>query len=210
MSPQVPDNFAKRVVSTHPSQLFTLDIDPGDIKFETQDPGEKVYVKARASILVNVGWIFNFVFFALLPFAIFLGFQYFEFDININQYISNLVLIILAGFYYSGIITSAFMSFLDWYYDIYLITNERIIHIVFDPLKTYKITEAKLENIELVEERTIGLLPNLFNYGDLRITTAATRGLFKFKNVPDPTWFRDIVIDLSKYVKTHRHGKRTN
>jgi hypothetical protein len=113
-------------------------------------------------------------------------------------------LIVVLVVYYSILITYLLFNFTDWYYDIFLVTNERIINIEFSPLKRHRISEARLRNIEDVSETVIGLFPSLFNYGDVKVQTAGRHDLFVFRGVPDPAWFRDVIMDLSKFSRGGR------
>lgn len=205
--PQIPASKAMEIVRDHPDKLFTIDINPQDFRFENQHPGEKVFVKIRASILVNIGWIFTTVFWSVLPFVAGIIYFWQPYRIEFDSLFSIELAVLIGLIYYSVILTNAFFKFLDWYYDIYLITNERVLHILFDPLKSYKVSEATLSDIEIVEEKTVGLLPSLFNYGDVRVTTAATKGSFKFLMIPEPSWFRKIIIHLSKEAR-REYGNR--
>ncbi len=56
------------------------------------------------------------------------------------------------------------------------------------------------DNIQDISQKVLGFLPAAFNYGDIRIQTASERNQFYLKAVPDPTWFRDVISDLSKLV----------
>ena len=91
--------------------------------------------------------------------------------------------------------------FIDWYFDIYLVTSERIIHSEFQILKGKTLSEAPLKNIQDVQQKIIGFFPSMFNYGDVIVQTAAEKGKFDFKSVPDPTWFMNVISDLAKLAE---------
>ena len=96
------------------------------------------------------------------------------------------------------------MQFIKWYYNLYLVTSERIIHYFFRPLGGYKVAETEIENIQDVSQASIGFLPNIFGYGDIMVQTASIKNKFFFKAVPHPIWFRDVIADLSRLVKDDR------
>ncbi len=177
-----------------------ISVYPKKVRFQTQNPGERVYIVARAHIITNLGWIFKIIFFSLIPVAIMYFFSYFAIQITFIN--SDMLVLIIMGFYLS-LITNAFMNFLTWYYNIYLVTNERILHYFFRPLTGYKVAETEIENIQDVSQASIGFFPNIFGYGDIMIQTASTRNKFYFKAIPKPVWFRDVIADLSRLVRTN-------
>lgn len=173
---------------------------PDDMEFETQNPSERVYIMLRRHIFTNFGWIISTFFSSLAPIAFFIVLAYFKidfierFDLKPGYIFGAVVL------WYLFVFTRSFMKFLDWYFNMYVITNERIIDFDFDPFAYHKISEAGLENIEDATQETIGFLPMLFNYGDVYIQTAAERREFDFHSVPNPSWLRDKIMDLRDLV----------
>jgi len=93
------------------------------------------------------------------------------------------------------------MGFLDWYFNIYLVTNERVIDFDFNAFAYHKISETGLENIVDATQETIGFFPMIFNYGDVYIQTAGERREFDFLAVTNPSWVRDKIMDLRDLVK---------
>ncbi len=182
---------------------------PSSVTFATQNPDEKVYVLVRRHWLTNVSWVVKNFFYSLIPIIVFLLINFassirlftFEFDfIGLRAYI----IIILA--YYSLIFSNIMINFFDWYFDPYIVTNDRVVDYNFVPFRNYTVKEADLENIEDVKEKSGGFFANLFDYGDVTITTAAKDGEQVFKSVPKPTKVRDIISDLSKIAKTFQYG----
>lgn len=201
--PQVSSNPLMDIMRNKPSMIGSIDVAP-DIAFENQNPGEKVFIKARAHPIVNFGWVLNVSFMAVLPLLAYVGYQYIPFNFDLLDYVPIYTIGVMLLMYYSVVYTNAFFSFIDWYFDLYLVTDHRIINIQFEPLKDHKITESKLADIEHIEESVVGLFPQIFNYGDLKVSTAARRGLFYLRSVPRPAWFRNILTDLSNYLRRYR------
>ena len=92
------------------------------------------------------------------------------------------------------------MKFLDWYFNIYVITSERVIDFDFNPFAYHKISETNLNNIVDATQESIGFLPMLFNYGDIYIQTAGEKREFDFLAVSKPTWVRDKIMDLRDMI----------
>lgn len=201
----VPESAKRSVVSRilprRESRAFgSINVYPRKIAFETQNPGEKVYILARAHIITNFGWMIRVAALSTLPLLIFIFVDYFE--VSLEFIPPNLTGLMVIS-YYISIASVAIQNLMNWYYNIYLVTSERIIDYDFRALSAYKISEAEIENIQDVSQMSIGFLPNLFGYGDVVVQTAATRNRFYFRAVPKPVWFRDVIADLAALVRTN-------
>jgi len=94
---------------------------------------------------------------------------------------------ILGGlFWYLTTFAFAFEKFLSWYFDVYIITDERVVDIDFNNLLNKKFSEAKLSMIQDVTSRQIGMGQTMFNYGQVLIQTAAEINELRFDNIPNP------------------------
>ncbi len=183
--------------------LSGYEILPKGVKFATQNSFEKVFVLLRPHVLTNIGWILTSGVIFVIPFI--LVYLVYTFEIPVSDFISIQKQIIIIAIYYSFLLTYVVFNFLDWYFDIYLVTNQRVIDYEFTPVSSYHIFEVALEDIQDIRDSTIGFLPSIFNYGNVIISSAAERGSFKFTAVPSPSRFRDIIGDLSYKVKTLGH-----
>ena len=169
---------------------------PENITFETQNPGEKVYLLLRRHITTNLGWIISFIGAMVLPIFIFVLAILTNFNIKQIIHIKTSYLLVVISLWYLLNLTGALMKFLDWYYNVYLITNERVIDFDFNPFAYHKISETSLENIVDATQETIGFLPMLFDFGDVYVQTAGTKQEFDFTAVSKPGWVRDKIMDL--------------
>lgn len=93
----------------------------------------------------------------------------------------------LSLFWYLIVMGYIFESFLLWFFNVYIVTDERIIDIDFLSLIYRNISAAKIDNIEDITAVSSGAMQSLFDYGVVRIQTAAERTEFEFENVPHPT-----------------------
>lgn len=173
---------------------------PERLEFETQNPNERVFIMLRRHIVTNLGWIITSVFSVLIPLGINLLLKWFDIDIyemlNLEEvYVLGVILI-----WYLLILTNSLMKFLDWYFNIYVITSERVMDFDFSPFAYHKISETSLNNIVDATQESIGFLPMLFNYGDIYIQTSGEKREFDFLAVSKPTWVRDKIMDLRDMI----------
>ncbi|MBT3249572.1 MAG: PH domain-containing protein [Candidatus Pacebacteria bacterium] len=77
-------------------------------------------------------------------------------------------------------------SFLTWFYNVYIITDERIIDIDFLSLIYKNVSAAKIDKVEDITAVTSGVAQSIFDYGTVHIQTAAEKSEFEFEDVPHP------------------------
>jgi hypothetical protein len=108
--------------------------------------------------------------------------------INFLHFMENLFLIFIW--------MTFFVIWIDFYFDVWIITNERIVNINQKGLFSRVVSELELENIQDITTEVYGMIPTFFNYGNLYVQTAAERERFLFRNVPDPYRIKDEIMNL--------------
>jgi len=164
--------------------------------FATQDPDEELYIIARKSLITNIGWVFRDSVLLILPgaIAIFLA----NSGINLFNIIPMTYQMLLLLTYYALVAGDIVINMSNWFFNVLIVTNKRILTYRFKIFASKKVSEANLINIEDVSQTTVGVLPSFFNYGDLLVQTAGQRNKFVIESVSRPTWLRDILVDLSR------------
>lgn len=172
-----------------------LVVNPSGVRFATQDTDEEVFVILRRAVITNFGWAMSAAFYALLPIILLAILTYF--DLNVRDTFPRGYIWVPPLLYYSALLTYILVKFNDWFFNLIIVTNKRLLFYSFSPLTTYRVSETYLENIQDVSQSTIGFFPSIFNYGDLLVQTASQRTKFVIKNIPRPTWVRNILVDLA-------------
>ena len=152
--------------------------------FESQISGEQILLILRAHQITNLPWILLAAIIALLP-LIFTALGIITQIDKLFQISGNLVFGFLV-IYYLFIFAFVFQSFLTWYFNVYLVTNKRIVDTDFVPLFYQKISSCELGKIEDITASINGLLQSTFNFGDLELQTAGEKNEFKFVNIYNP------------------------
>lgn len=161
---------------------------PEKINFETKEKDEKVVLLLRQHPIVNLGWILMAIIMLLIPTGVgMLGI--------FSSFPSKFKLIIDLTWY---LITFAFImeSFLDWFFNVYIVTNLRIVDIDFVNLIYKNVSDANIDKIQDVSYNMGGVARTIFNYGDVVIQTAAEISEFDFAAVPNPAKVAKIIEDL--------------
>jgi hypothetical protein len=171
---------------------------PGNIK------NEKVLKIYRRDFFVLFKKVLFFLLLLILP-ALFFYLIVVNFDEFIFQgAISYPLSIIFASFYYIFIWLFFFFSFIDYYLDVWIITNERIIDIQQRGFFSRIISEQRLYRIQDVTSEVHGLFPTVFKYGNVYVQTAGSKQRFFFNEIPNPEKVRDTIIKLiERHKKIH-------
>jgi uncharacterized membrane protein YdbT with pleckstrin-like domain len=94
----------------------------------------------------------------------------------------------------------AFFIWIDYYFDVWVVTDKRIINIEQRGLFARNVSELNLERIQDVTTEVHGFLPTMFNFGDVYIQTAAETKRFEFQKVPNPYFIKDTIMQKKAEV----------
>jgi len=92
----------------------------------------------------------------------------------------------------------AFLIWVDYFFDVWIITSERVVNIEQKGLFIREVSELKYSKIQDVTSEVEGFFPTVLNYGDVRIQTAGEEAHFIFRQVPDPYGIKNIIMELHK------------
>ena len=162
----------------------------------TQHPGEKVEFSLRRHPIVFLGPTFVFLLLAALPFAaraVFLQGGALE----LPNALADAGLKLIMATYYLGILVFYLSEFTDYYLDINIVTNDRILDINQKGLFGRSVSELDLTRIQDVNSVIKGIIPTLLNYGTVTVETAASEENFVFEQVPNPHGVRQRIIEMA-------------
>lgn len=176
----------------HPMQekkpLSSFLFAPSGINFETMEEEEKVVLFLRKHLITNIPWMFMGLLMLMVPTVVS--------ALGISGSIpSNFRFIFVLMWY---LITMAYVleSFLTWFFNVYIVTDERIIDIDFYNLIYKEVSDANIDRIQDVTYKMGGVIRTLFNYGDVLIQTASEVPNFDFLAVPKPDMVARVLQDL--------------
>lgn len=165
-----------------------------------KEPGEKVIMLLRRHWFVILFRIFFFCLSGILPLLL-----YFLANDLFNQIASSelgyIILVLFISTYYLYIWLFLFAAFVDYYLDIWIVTNRRILNIEQKGLFNRVVAEQRLYRIQDVASELKGILPTLFNYGTVHIQTAGEHPRFVFKEVSDPRHVAKKIMMMAEQSK---------
>ena len=151
---------------------------PPNTYFETQEDGEEVVLFLRQHPIVNVPWIILVILALTIP-SVFIFFPpYTALPAGFQYVVSLMWYLFVTGF--------ALSKFMSWFFNIYIVTDERIVDIDFVNILYRKVSTAKITEIQDVNVIASGAFETFFNYGSITIQTAAEIPEFEFMKIPKP------------------------
>lgn len=168
---------------------------------------EKIVKILRRDIFILVKKVLFFVVLIILPLAAFYLMMLSQPGL-LNGIIFYPLIILGISSYYLFIWVFLFFSFIDYYLDVWIITDERIIDVQQKGFFARTISEQRLYRVQDITSEVHGFFPTIFKYGEVHIQTAGTKQRFLFHEVPRPEKVRNIIIKLSERSKNrHNIGK---
>ena len=146
---------------------------------------ERLILFLRRHIIVLVGKWLMYLLLALVPVAIYFFLQNFQHQIINNKNIYPF-LFLLASVYYLYTAMFLFSAFIDYYLDVWIVTDQRIVNIEQRGLFNREIAEQDLDRIQDVSGLQKGVLQTFFSFGDVHIQTAGEVQKFIFRQVANP------------------------
>ncbi len=108
------------------------------------------------------------------------------------------ILVLIAGVYLLSVSLFFYSYFIDFYLDIFFVTNDRLVDVNQNNLFARTVSEVDLYRIQDITSEVKGIFQQLFDYGTITIQTAATEPKFVVYKVPDPHGLRQKLLDLAE------------
>lgn len=155
---------------------------PQDAHFAGEQNDEEIILLMRAHIITTVPWIVGSILLLVLPVILLplLGGLGVLGNVGVGMTFSLLI------FWYLGTFTFAFLNFLYWYFNVYIVTNQRIVDVDWYSLVHREVNVSQISKIQDITANQIGVLSGLFDFGHVLIQTAGTEPNFEYSNVPHP------------------------
>ena len=92
----------------------------------------------------------------------------------------------------------SFLIWIDYYFDIWIITTQRVVNVEQKGLFSREISELRIEKIQDITTEVKGVIQTFLNYGNVYIQTAGEKERFVFSDIPNPYKIKDIIMGLQQ------------
>lgn len=166
---------------------------PHDVRFESQQENEKILLFLRSHFITNISWIFLTIVLAFIPILIPILLPLLNMD---TSFVPSGLLTIFIPFYYLALFSYALVSFMTWFYNIFIVTGDRVVDIDYSNTVIHNVAETKITHIQDVNYNQVGFISSIFNYGDVYVQTAGNEVNFEALSVPNPRKATEIIANL--------------
>lgn len=158
-------------------------------------PGEKVIYSLRRHPIIFIGDVLLILVLVTAPLGIYfvIGSMWPEL---LTGPVSEPVLVLTASAYYFLVWLFFLMNFVDYYLDLWIVTNDRVLNVEQHGLFSRTIAELDLANVQDVTSEVKGVIAFVFGYGNVYIQTAAEKERFVFEQVHDPEEIRKNMLEI--------------
>lgn len=122
--------------------------------------------------------------------------------------IGRAAMILLGSLYTLSVWLFFFTAFVNYYLDMWIITNDRVIDIRQHGLFARTVAELDLFRVQDVTSECKGLFATAFDFGNVYIQTAASKERFVFYNIPRPHLIREAIIKLADEDRKHHNTNK--
>lgn len=177
------------------------------ILFPNQQPNEKILTILRRHWTIALIIAIKYIIFLLFPILAMILLSSF-FPTNINNILlgtfSHPILIMILSLFYLFVWIFFFHAWIDYYLDVWIVTDKRIVNIEQNGLFSRTISELKLFRVQDVKAEVHGIIPTFFHYGEVTVQSAGNETFAIFKQVPRPY---ETSREISKLVE---HDKKNH
>lgn len=186
--------------SRNPFAMFALA--PVGVSFDEQDEGEDIILLLRAHIVTLVPDLLEVIVLFILPFvAVPIG-TAIGFDLRATFSGGQMALLLLS--WYLFLFGLIFYKFIFWYFNVYLLTNERVVDFDFKGIVDQKTSYAYLRQVQDVSPSVVGFFGTFFHFGNVFIETAGEKPEFDFMNVARPDDVAREILEQRKQVESEK------
>ncbi len=170
--------------------------------FPNQSQEERIF------LLIRKHW-FNYVIFFFLDFLavipVLIALFVWVNNPTLITPVGGQILVIFLAIFVLVVLAAQLYGFVDYYLDVYIVTDQRIVDISQEGYFKRQISELHLHQVQDVNARVEGIWQTLLHFGDVHIQTAGERENFVFKSIPHPYLVAKQIISLHE-----AHIERTN
>lgn len=117
---------------------------------------------------------------------------------SVRGHIAQGALTIFGSIYLMSVFGFAYVAWLDYYLDLFIITDKRVLRVEQAILFDQKISETSFQHIQDVSSQVKGLISTLLNVGTIYIETAGEKENFSFTYIHDPASVTATILELQK------------
>lgn len=158
----------------------------------TFEPGEEIIMTANKHWFVFVSSSLPFLLLIILPLiliAVFSGI------FKMETYTGgSSPALFFATLWYLALWIAFFVKWTDYYLDVFILTNKRVIYISQKGLFSRRISSTSLDRVQDVSAEASGMMETFLHYGNVHVQTAGEEQEFTLHGLPNPNVVKDKIL----------------
>jgi len=168
-------------------------------------PYEHIVFILRRHYIFVIRDLFMLIFLSLIPVAALYFLRLNDPAIMTGQ-VSFPLVVLGASLYLLALWLFFFSLITNYYLDIWVVTNDRLIAVGQEGLFSRTVSEMDLWLVQDVTSQSNGIGATLFGYGSLFVQSAGEKARFDFEDVADPSMVRQKILDLADEDRKYHVG----
>jgi len=173
----------QKLEHTH-NPLAVFAQNPKNVYFDVQEKGEVIILLLRAHLITLVPTLAMIA--ILFSLSFFIPFILGILGLNLGESLNSNQSVLLIVSWYLFVFGFSFYKFIFWYFNVYLLTNERVVDFDFKGILHKETSYAPLTQIQDVSPKIVGFFGTIFHFGNVFIQTAGEVSEFEFHHVEKP------------------------
>ncbi|MDO8505792.1 MAG: PH domain-containing protein [bacterium] len=168
---------------------------------------EKIELIIKRAGITFIPTIILFLILLAIPPSAYFFIARFEATLLNTQWLSLIFLLGGTAWYLFALLLF-FTNFVDFFLDVWIVTNERIVAIIQHGIFNREVSQTRLYQIQDVRAVVKGPIEMLFSYGDLHVETAGLgHGAFHFDNIQKPNELARKIMELAEGDRQYHEEK---
>lgn len=171
-------------------------------------PGEQVILSLRRHWITFIIDAFKYLLLIIFPAVIWwvlVNYLPDRFEEIFNSGLTEMLIKLGISIYYMGVWVFFWTVWVDYYLDVWIVTNERIISVEQKGLFNRSRNELRLGRVQDVTSEVKGMLATILHYGNVTIETAGMEQNSIFRNVPNAYGVAEQIIKISRNWRETHH-----
>ena len=165
------------------------------VHFPGQERDEKINLFLRRHPLSFFGFGLIGLLIVILPLIVFIVLLSNGFLILDSSALDHELVVLIGSGYLLFCLGLILAAWINYYLDIYIITDRRVIDVSQDGLFARSLSATDLVDVEDVKASVDGFLQTFFNYGDVLVQTAGEARNISFHHAPNPYALARAIMD---------------
>lgn len=168
--------------------------------FPGKEKNEKILLIARKHWAMVFGHLGLSLLYFLIPIVIYFLVDYFLIA-GISEFPFFPLIVLGISLYYIFWNLFFFKGLIDYYFDVWVISDSRLIDIDQKGLFEHTSAELRLDKIQDIIVEIKGFLPTMFHFGTIKVQTAAQSQSFSLEEIPDPEKVKSLITSLQSKLR---------